>query len=317
MKRVEQLIARSRRETENEDDCSTSGIIDQEFVDYLNDAQDQLQSAIARQHKDIFIEQADYDVVARQDAYALPADTLLNNSVSAVFYSRTGQTRDLTRLRSSTLIEKIFDDSLVEPIAYIRKTGSLVLNPTPSTSVSNGLRVFYVKKLPTLDVRRAKILTATTLNNTITSLVADITAFFDVDSLQQENYICTVNRDGSQTMRRIPIDNIDSVTGIITIAPGFVFVDGETIVDGDYIVSGYDATNKSNMSDTCERYFSAYLNWKIFRRDSSSDSAEQTPELIEMQTEIVEIHKKTDDDIKFPAISDAQFIDDDDQWNFY
>lgn len=316
MKRVERFIIRSRRETENEDNCSTSGIEDQEFIDYLNDAQSQIQSAIARQHKDVFIAETEQDVVNLQEAYPLPEDTLLDNRISAVYFRTQLNQSNYRRLRSGTLMERVFDRS-IDPLMYIRSTGTVLLNPIPGRNVTNGLKISYVKKLPELDIRRAKILTAVVSGNTITSLILDTTADFDREALLEENYFCSVNKNGVQTMRRIPWDNIDASTGLVTVSPGFEFDDGETIVDGDYIVRGRDSTNQSELADTCERYFSAYLNWKVLRRDSSSDSAEQTPELVEMRNEIVEIYKETDDDIKFPAIEDAQFIDDEDLWNYY
>lgn len=316
MRRVEQLVTRSKRETENDEVCSASPISDQEFIDYLNDAQSQLQSAIARQHKDVFISESTFDVVVDQEEYDLPEDTLLDNRISAVFFSNSGQRQNYTRLRSATLMERIFDRS-IDPLMYIRKSGKLMLNPIPSRSISNGIRLNYVKKVPDLDIRRAKILSVTTTGNTIASLTLDVNADFQRDELLEENYFCAVNKDGDQTMRRIPWDNIDASTGIVTISPGFTFDSGETLAAGDYIVRGRDATNRSELADTCERYLSAYLNWKILRRDSSSDSAEQAPELLEMLNEIVDIYKETDDDVKFPAIEDAQFIDDDDLWNYF
>jgi hypothetical protein len=316
MRRVEYQIARSKRETENEDACSDSAIEDQEFIDYLNDAQVQIQSAIARQHKDVFVEEENYDVVVNQEAYNLPEDTLLDNRISAVFYSDTGQLKDFRRLRSGTLIERVFDRA-IDPLMYIRKAGKLLLNPVPDRSVANGLKINYVKRLPALDIRRARVASVTTLNNEITALTLDTTVDFQRDELIQENYFCAVNKDGDQVMRRIPFDNIDAATGIVTISAGFEFEAGETISVGDYITRGKDSTNRSDLADICEPYLVQYMNWKILRRDSSSDSAEQTPELIAMRDEIVEIYKTTDDDIKYPAIEDVQFIDDEDLWNYY
>lgn len=316
MRRVEQLIARAKRETENDDPCSSDPIVDQEYIDYLNDAQSQLQSAIARQHKDVFIDFEQYDIVTNQESYNMPEDALLDNRISAVWYSQTGQRKDLRKLRSGTLIERVFDRSF-DPLMYIRSAAKILLNPIPQRSVPTGLLIAYVKKLPTLDIRRAKVLSVTTSGNTIVSLTLDPNSDFQRDALLEENYFSITNRDGDQTMKGVPWDNIDATTGLVTVGAGFEFEDGETISVGDYVVRGKDATNRSEMPDTCERYLQAYINWKILKRDSSGDSAEQTEELLAMQTEIVEIFKETDDDIKFPAIEDAQFIDDEDLWNYF
>jgi hypothetical protein len=200
---------------------------------------------------------------------------------------------------------------------YIRVAGKVLLNPIPKRSITGGLKIAYVKRLPQLDIRRAQIDTVTTLNNEITTLVLDITQEIQKDELLEENYFCIVNADGDQTMKSIPYTNIDETTGIVTIAAGFTFEDGETITADDYLVRGTDSTNRSELADTCERYLNGYCNWKVLRRDSSGDSVEQTTELVALQTEIVEIYKETDDDIKYPAIDDVQFLDDEDLWAYY
>jgi len=315
MRRVENLIERIRRETENEEFTPNTGISDEEIVDFLRDAQSDLQSAIARQHQDVFIAEKKMDVVYSQEAYDLPEDILLQNRISKVWYSSSGDPRRNKRLRPSNLTERIFDRAST-PAMYIRRNRQLLLNPIPTKNVVQGLTINYVKKLPDLDKRRAKIATVTLDTNTITSLFLDITAELEREELLKEDHLCIVSKSGDQKMRRIPFTDIDPNTGEV-ILEAFTFEDGETAAAGDYIVSGYDAYNLSDLPDTCERYLVSYGKLQMFKRDSSYDSQEATSELMSMRDEIVEIFKEVDDDVKNIPINDTQFIDDMDDWNFY
>lgn len=310
MLRVENLIKRSRRETENEEFSDNTGIAEQEFIDYLNDSQKDLQSAIARMHQNVFTVEENIDVVFGQESYPLPKDILLDNRISYVWFSRTGQAKHLRKLRSGTFTERLFDNGS-DPVLYIRSNNKLLLSPIPNRAVPNGLKLVYIKKAPDLDIRRAKVSSVVLSGNTITSLTLDIAADLQRDELLEENYFCTVDVLGNQTMRRILFTDINTITGEVTIDPSFVFEDGETITAGNYLVKGFDSVNISTLADTCERYLVAYVNFKALKRDSSSDSFEQSQELLSMRGEIVDLFAETDDDVKNISIDDTQFIDDD------
>jgi len=318
MRRVEYLIERSRRETENEEFTETTGIQDAEFIDFLNDAQTDIQSAIARQHQDVFKSEYITNIEAVQESYDLPDDILLDNRITNVWYSDTGRTRDNRRLRSGTLTERIFDRSNV-PALYIRDGGRILLSPIPRSTIVNGLTISYVKKLPQLDIRRAKIssITLDTGSQTITSFTLDTTSDFQRDELIKDSYLCIVNPQGEQKMSRIPFDDIDNSTGVVTVSAGFTYRDGETAADDWYVVRGYNSTNLSQLPDNCERYLTSYTNLEILKRDSSVDVGQDSTELMATRDEIVAIFAQIDDDVKHISIDDTQFIDDDDLWVFH
>jgi len=316
--RVELLINRVRRETENEEYTKNTGIDTQEFIDFMNDAQKDLQSAIARQHQNVFVKEKKYDIIPNQESYDLPQDIMIDNRVSYVWYSDTGQEKDNRQLKRGTLSERLFNRSNI-PALYIRRSSKLLLSPIPSKNIPNGLTLNYVRNIPTLDIRRAKILSIVLDNNTntITSFFLDPNADFQREELLLENYMCIVNVLGDQTMRRIPFTNIDAITGEVTVDPSFVFETGETAQAGWYVVQGFDATNRSELSGQCEMYLVSYCCWKIFKRDSSADSTEATQELLSMRSEMVDLYSEVDDDTKTVPITDTQFIDNDDLWTFY
>lgn len=316
IRRVENLILDSRVETENEEFTDNTGIQDDEFIRYFNDAQEDLQSAIARAHQNVFIAEAIRDVVVNQEAYALPDDIYLDNRISAVWFSDTGSSKDRRRLQAGSMIERVFDKTQ-NPALYIRSTNELILTPVPGQSVANGLFFNYVRRLSKIDKRRGQVLSFATSGNALTALTLDPDAELDADALLEENYLSVVNRDGDRQMQRIPFTEINQATGVVTLVPGFEFKAGESIAVGDYVVRGRFGANRSEMPTNVERYLIAYTNWKILKRDSSTDSAEQSEELRAMRGEIVNLFNEIDDDEKNIAIKNTQFLDDDDLFIFF
>lgn len=327
-RRVENLVVDCRRETENEEFTDTTGIQDEEFIRYMNDAQEDLQSAIARQHQRVFVKHRQYDSRAQVDTYDLPEDIYLDNRITNVWYTETGNSSDYRRLMSGQLVERVFDKSQ-NPALYIRSMNQLILTPIPGSSTKNAILIAYVRRLPRLDVRRATVQSVTVDGDQITELIFDANVSFDRDALLEEGYISIVNRDGAPTMQQIPILDIDANTGLATVAPDFRFRNepmilnqttlekAETIAVGDFAVRGRFGANVTELPTVCERYLLAYMNWKILKRDSNQDSVEQTAELQSMRQEIVDIFAEVDDDTKNIAIQNTQFLDDDDLFIFY
>ena len=100
---VDRLIDQVRRQTENEDSSSTAGIQDVEFLQYLNDAQDRLQSLITSTHPLVFVVEKEVDAVVDKEAYDLPKDAYKQNAVSTVEYSPSRNTEDYYHLEQTTL----------------------------------------------------------------------------------------------------------------------------------------------------------------------------------------------------------------------
>ena len=309
MRRLENLIEDSREETENDEFTADAGIQDKEFIRYANDAQSRLQSKIFQKSQKVFISEYIFSTVSRQESYELPYDILFENAISNVQFSSSPAGIDYYPLEQSTLKERN-TIGYGEPSFYIRRSGKILLNPVP-TGGGKKVRVSYVKRLPKMDTRRAKILTVTTSGSSITSLTLDTGSLLDSDALLKESRFSVVNSDGNQLMRRILYTDINSTTGVVTIDPSFLFESGETIAVGNYLVKGEDSCNKSELPFNLERYLLAYMNWKILKRDSSSDSAEAQGELIAMEDEIISSFGDVDDDIeRIPIISSRMLIDD-------
>ena len=309
MRRVEQIISRIRRETENEGFGDSFGISDNEMVDYLNDAQDRVHAEAVKKYPKFFLAEEVLTSPINQEAVDLPARIFLGH-IQLLEYSSTGNTGDYYRLKQAEFPER-FGEAVGHPEYYIRKNNEILLVPTPGSS-SGFLRVTYVKKLARLDKRRAQILTVSTSGNSITSLTLDTSVELDRDAILDEYFASVAEKTGAQKMAAIPIEDINESTGVVTLGSGFEFEEGETISVGDYLVAGEFSTNKSTLHDFTERYLSSHLRMEILDRDSnSSGTANQNEKMTQMLAEIIESYDDENSDIHEPTVLDSQYIIDD------
>jgi len=174
MRHVDDLITQARRESDNETFSTTSGIQDDEFLQYLNDGQDRLQSLIAAKHSEVFTTEKVFPIVASQEAYDLNDHVFLNNRIVSVEHSSSGNLRDYYPLQQRTLKERITSDS-TSPAFYVRRSGQILINPIP-TAATGKLRVNYERTLDDLDIRRGIIKSAgITGAGTVASPITQIT----------------------------------------------------------------------------------------------------------------------------------------------
>jgi hypothetical protein len=312
LRRLELLIEQSRQETENNEFTDSTGLPDSEFIRYANMAQERLQHLFCQARPLLFSKEKLIDVVSQQEEYSLPSDIFLNNKIILVEYTVTGQSKDNYVLKQAKLQERI-SFPVGHPSFYIRKSGTILLVPTPDQS--NGkIRLTYVKRLNKLDIRRAKISAVTTSGSSITSLTLDNTALIDVDELNKFQYFSVVDTDGNQTMRNIKFTNIDDSTGVVTVDGSFSFESGETIAANNYIVSNKFSCNTSELPDECERYIVEYMNWKTMKRDSNSDSQELSQELQMIEQELVDSFSEPHDDVDYVTILDDQYLEFEDRY---
>lgn len=309
MKRVEQLITRIRRETENEEFGDSHGVSDNEFIDYLNDAQDRIYAEVIKTHPKFFLTETVESTANQTEVYTLPARIYLGQ-ISMVEWSQTSQEEDYYVLKQAMLKERI-SDSIGAPVYYIRRNKEILFAPVPNNG-GGFVRINYVEKVPKLDKRRGKILSVVTAGSGITSLILDTTEIIDRTEILDEQFICVVDKYGDQKMVAIPVTDISSSTGTVTIDAGFTFQTGETIAAGDYVVSGEYSVNRSEMQDTVERYLSSHLRMEILDRDSNAEgTASQIAKVSALLNEIVGSFQDNSDDIYEPPILDADYIVDD------
>lgn len=308
MRRLEALISDGRIESDNSDYGTDRGIQQNTFVQWANAAQDKLEAMLVALHCPLLVVSKEIDSVARQEAYAFPDDMYQNTAYDLIEFSQDGNVDNYYPLDQKTRRERVAG-AYSNPEIYFVKGRYFLASPIPTTS-SGKFKVDYYKALPKLDLRRG-LVSAVTLNTsakTITSLTLDTTTQWsetDADLIEELGYLCVVNKDGVQQMRRIPVTSISRTTGVVTI-PTFAYQTGETIAVGDYIVSGFDAVTHSQLPENTERYLIAYMAWKGLKKDSSKDARETLQdELKDMEATLSETFSESEQDVEgIPILED-------------
>lgn len=302
MKRLNFILAQARRMTNNEDPSEDDGIQDSELIPYVNAGQDRIFGKIVTLHPGLFEKEAEIDSVSGQEVYDLPRDCFLSNKITGIEYSSTGDAEDYYPLEKRYKINRDSGSNGL-PGCYILKSGQFIANPIPQDS-SGKFRVSYIRDIQHLDLRRGKV-SAVTLNSstkTITSLTLDVAdTNHDQDTLDENDYICIVDKDGVLQMADIDYSAVNSSTGAVTVDSSFVYLTGEEITVGDYVVVNKNTSTHSELPRTCERYLIEYLAKKINHRDSSDDFLVSLKELKDMEDDIVDSFAEVDEDITYIA----------------
>lgn len=314
MRRVEQLIRQVRRQTENQLASGTSagsndGISDEEFIQYLNDAQERIYTMIVKTHEKAFIKEDFIDLVSGTEKYALPTDILAEQQIVNIEYSFTGTPDEYVPLRKGYHIERTSFSGF--PSMYISFSDQVIINPIADKSQTSGLRVTYHPLLRRIDKRRSTVdsVTLDTSARTITelNLSVDGPVTFTEEDFDEYDSLCIVNARGAQQMIRIPYTDV-SAAGVVSVDSSFVYELGETISPGDYVVLGDNASTHSQLPDILEKYLLAYCAWKIFKRDSTVDSAEQLQELVSMEQDLVDLFAENSSDVDRIPVINSEFI---------
>lgn len=293
MKNVYQLIQLCRKQTENEEYSFNTGIQDEEFVQYLNDAQHNIQASIVKQHPRVFIEEKIIDVVVGQEKYDIPSDCFLGNKIFNIEYSSTGNEDDYYTLSKDIMK---YRSSGVEgsPTKYIRISGKILLSPVPSGS--GKIRVNYVKALPELRLPLGNI--SSVSHNSSTNLLR-----YYYTSKDLPNTVTTedVKSDIAYSICSLKGDMLEQDLFTPTSYGGnYVEFSGNVPTEhtGSYFMPGNNSTFIPQLDSSIIRYLISYCNWKILKRDSSVDSQEAMQELSLMVQEIVSSYANISDDIQ-------------------
>lgn len=303
MRRVEHLITAIRRLTDNESNGSDSGLSDEEFIQFLNDAQDDLYAEIVKTYRKTFTASSTFSAVTNQEEYDLPTD-IFQTSVVTLEYSHTGLAKDYYPLERRETIEQSSIGGA--PLVYIPREKKLIVNPYPETS-GGVFRIKYNKRLPTLDKRRATVKSVTIAGGVVTALTLEPTySGFNGSHYLESDYLTAVDFNGSVKCTAIGYSSVSGVTGVVTFtgAPAKTLLTGEAVAVGDYVVLGKRASTHSQLFDDCERYLIAYSVWKALRRDESSSSNAQKEELVLMRSSIVDSYGENYQDVdQIPRIN--------------
>jgi len=308
MRRVGILINHLRKSTENEG----SGIATSEFLQYLNDAQERLQSQIFQTHpeSDIFAKQGFIDITSGTASYDL--ETLKNSSgVSAS--SRILSTNAMSLVERSDgsgsndnyyPLQLISNGEKSFGYGYILRDNVITMVPEPNQSVTNGVRLTFFQKVNELDVRRGKI--ASISDGVSVSLTTS--TYFETDEDMNDDWFSIVDLDGNVIQEELRMEAFDNGTGVITCSTA---LNAAVLADATdyYVCLGKHTKTHSEMPPTCERYLLAYVEKQIAMRDSSIDSAMLESHLIKMELDIVALFATNQNDaVQIPITSTDMMI---------
>lgn len=307
MQAVTDLIRSIRRITNQESYSTTKGMVDEEIIDYLNDAQDRIQSLInvSKSVSRPFAQQVILPIVSGQEEYTVDARLYFNKEVQQVEY-----TNDTTVTSSSqwVVLEKrhyINRDTYPtsEPVAYYAKNGKICLIGVPNSATGN-LRVIYERTAEDLDKPRGVITVVGGSFPGYTSITLDSTA----DETSSPNlttpvkYICVVSSvDGTAKARNVPVASYNPGTNVITISGGYSALTGETISIGDTITFGKYSTTHTTVPDDIDVYLKNYAILAIYNRDGVKGgiSGPQAARVSQLERSLPDVYKSQTPEIAY------------------
>jgi hypothetical protein len=305
MRKSELLIQASRKATENQEFTATAGIQDDEFLEYLNNGQEEIHSILQSTFPGILTAYKTQQATVQQETYTVPRDLYLGTRIDMIEYSASGLDQDYYLLKKGQLKERL-NTQAGNPAFYIRRGNEILIQPKPQQA--GLIRWSYQKAIPRLDVKRGTVLSVTLTGSTITSLTLDPSILLDASGLMEEGKITIVDKSGAVKMRSIPVSNVDQTTGVVTVEAGFTFQAGESIAVGDFACRGDFASNVSQLPDVCEKYLLEYCNLRIMIRDSQTDSAEVSAVLQKVGETLRLAYSEPDNDPDRIPLIDMQFL---------
>lgn len=301
MKRLEQLIDMARTLSQNTVYDSNSGVPQKVFVQYFNNAQDLLMKNIVNMKSKYFKTSETVNVVNNQETYAYPYNIYMHsidtiqwyNQATGIYYQNL--TQSYTKEKVTSTAGYAF--------GYILQDDGYHLNPP----INNGiLQVTYNRTVPRLQTKNG-IVTAVTINgsNVLSALTVATTGSYDEDQINDDYFLCIVDKYGNQKARNI---EYTSVAGGTFVLSAQTLGTGQTISVGDYVVVGKNTVNLPQWPDICETFLLDYAVYSAKYGDSSSWSKEAKEYMKESFVTLSGSFANPSDDVTDIMINNLDFI---------
>lgn len=287
MRRLEFLITQVRNSTDNKD---VNGISTSEIVGYFNDAQRYISTLIFKNNPycDLFKLQMEYDANST-GAYPLPSDCFATNAVSMV----EGRFAETENNKGYARIKPVSESEFSYIFGYITRNGNVLISGQNEIASLQKIRITYFKRLPTLDVRQAKV-------NAITSGVSISLSSSPSDLYSMDDHCSAVDAKGDQVVSNIYFTNSAGSTLLTANTAG--------VTTGNYITAGANSCNKSQLPDECESYLLDYVKQRIYTRNNYEDAGKQQYFTEQQKEEIISIFSKNKKDDDTIPITDVGFL---------
>ena len=312
--RMDKIAEQIRRltHTQSYTDSATStaqrGVQTQTIVDLANEAHEVVHGLLFDNGTSTYVKQDLLDITANTESVTIPTDAFLGVNVLSVEWKYGSESNDYEKLKKVSEHERD-TRSKGDPLTYIQRNNTLLLNPIPAAAVTNGLRVTYEYQLPTVDVRRGKISAVDDANDPTSITIAANTlataALSDSDLVG--TYITVVDKDGVQQMKNIPITAYDTGTGVITLG-SFTSSASEVVAVGDYVVIGANASTHSPFPRACEPFIIEYIKRNVYDLQGDPMLTSSERKLVNLQFRLESMFAEWSSDVKYIAEIDNDRI---------
>jgi hypothetical protein len=295
MRRLEQLINDIRF---NSDNLQTSRFASIRLMKFFNDAQRELQSLIVSMDsaEKWFTEFQYQDLVYLQESYDLPSDIFGLSYVRSV-----GRAVDQSPDNQLYVpLDMISEKERRYRLGYILAASKILMSPLPTVNLGSGLRISYVKQLPTLSIRVGQISSFTP------GVSIQLGAGYITDQITDyDDFISVVDQDGLIQQSGIRVTGYNTGTGLISTSSTLADVS-----NGDYVVIGKVSTTNSQLPDVCEGVLTSMVEKAMQRVDASQEFNWADLVSEEQKAAIMAVVQGGQHDTMYPPITDWEAIND-------
>ena len=287
MRRLEFLMNQVRQSTDNKD---TNGIPDSELVGYFNDAQRYITSLIfkANPYADLFKVQIELPAVSTGE-YTIPSDCFSTNAISMV----EARFADTSNNKGYSRIKPISESEFSYIFGYFTRDNKVLISGQNDIAQLQNVRITYFKQLPSLDIRRAKVMS-------VVSGISILLTSSPDEMYLMDDHCSTVDSQGDQVVSNIYFTN---TTGNVLSTANTAGVNNT-----QYVVAGKNSCNKSLLPDICESYLLDYVRQRIYTRNNYEDANRQNYFTEEQKAQVISIFAKNKKDDETIPVTDVEFL---------
>lgn len=301
MRTTEQLIIMARKLSRNERYDSNSGVPQDVFVQYLNNAQDTLIKEITNLKTKFFKKQLVIDVVANQEKYSYPDDCIVQHIETIQWTDTISGTYWQTLYKSYTKEKITLQPGY--PFAYIPYNDGFYLNPP---IVRGKLWIAYETTVPKAQKRAGLIQSVTINSGVLQAMTLNTTdATYDENEINSDFYMCIVDKYGAVKARNIPYN---SITGGVFNINNYTLASTDSISVGDYILVGKNTCNVPEFPDICESFILKHMVYDAKYSDGSTWSQEAKDDMMRSFALLSGVFATNSDDITQVPIVNLDFI---------
>lgn len=301
MKRLEQLITMARKLSGNTSyDGNISGVPQDVFVQYFNNAQDFLMKNVVNLKSKYFKTSENVTIVPGQTTYAYPYNIYMH-AIDTIQWFDSLYGQYYQTLTQSYTKERVTANSGYA-FGYIPKDDGYDLNPPLDSGI---LQVTYERTVPRLQTKNGKISSLTLVGSTLSALSVSTTESYNSEEINDDFFLCVVDKYGNQKARNIEYSS--QAAGVFTLSSQTLGT-GQTIAVGDYITIGKNTINLPQWPDVCETFLLDFAVYSAKYGDSSKWSQEAKDYMKESFASLASSFASPSDDINQIPITNLDYI---------